>query len=134
MWSSGTRLADSARIVPGRLVDDDLPEYMVMAFFIHDFDTIRLPSRCQCGGAQSRARPVARRRRRQPVAGPSMLTGAQTAKRRKAGSRVTAAGTFNGSGQALNTDEDKKRLGIGFRKKAGRCVILSWHPPHFDTP
>jgi hypothetical protein len=30
MWSSGTRLADSARIVPGGLVDDDLPEYMVM--------------------------------------------------------------------------------------------------------
>lgn len=100
MWSSGTRLADSARTVPGGLVDDDLPEYM-------------------CGGAQRRARPAARRRRRQPVPGPSMLTGAQTAKRRKAGSRVTAAGTFTGSGQALNADEDKKGSGIGFRKKAG---------------
>jgi len=100
MWSSGTRLTDSARIVPGGLVDDDLPEYM-------------------CGGAQRRARPAARRRRRQPVPGPSMLTGAQTAKRRKAGSRVTAAGTFTGSGQALNADEDKKGSGIGFRKKAG---------------
>lgn len=100
MWSSGTRLADSARIVPGGLVDDDLPEYM-------------------CGGAQRRARPAARRRRRQPVPGPSTLTGAQTAKRRKAGSRVTTAGTFTGGGQALNADEDEKGLGIGFRKKAG---------------
>jgi hypothetical protein len=40
MWSSGTRLADSARFVPGGLVDDDLPEYMVMVFFIHDLDTL----------------------------------------------------------------------------------------------
>ncbi|KAI0266619.1 hypothetical protein BGY98DRAFT_939036 [Russula aff. rugulosa BPL654] len=48
-----------------------------------------------------------------------MLTGAQTAKRRKAGSRVTTAGTFTGGGQALNADEDKKGSGIGFRKKAG---------------
>lgn len=54
-----------------------------------------------------------------------MLTGAQTAKRRKAGSRVTTAGTFTGGGQALNADEDKKGSGIGFRKKAGRCVILA---------
>ena len=30
MWSSGTRLADSAKIIRGGLVDDDLPEYMVM--------------------------------------------------------------------------------------------------------
>jgi hypothetical protein len=52
-----------------------------------------------------------------------MLTGAQTTKRRKAGSRVTTAGTFAGSGQALNADEDEKRTGAGFRKKAGRCVV-----------
>ncbi|KAH9178287.1 WLM domain-containing protein [Lactarius sanguifluus] len=99
MWSSGTRLADSAVIAGQETLDDDLPEYM-------------------CGGAQSRARPSARRRRRQPVAGPSMLTGAQTAKRRKAGSRITAAGTFLGPGQALNADEDEKTAGTGFRKKA----------------
>jgi len=47
-----------------------------------------------------------------------MLTGAQTAKRRKTGSRITAAGTFLGSGQALNADEDEKTTGTGFRKKA----------------
>jgi hypothetical protein len=63
-----------------------------------------------------------------------MLTGAQTAKRRKAGSRVTTAGTFTGSGLALNADEDKKGSGIGFRKKARRCVILAWHSPLFDAP
>ncbi|KAI9461719.1 WLM-domain-containing protein [Lactarius psammicola] len=99
MWSSGTRLADSTVIVGHETLDDDLPEYM-------------------CGGAQSRARPSARRRRQRPVAGPSMLTGAQTAKRRKAGSRITAAGTFAGRGQALNADEDEKTTGTGFRKKA----------------
>ncbi|KAH9068318.1 WLM-domain-containing protein [Lactarius deliciosus] len=99
MWSSGTRLADSAVIAGQEALDDDLPEYM-------------------CGGAQSRARPSARRRRRQPVTGPSMLTGAQTAKRRKAGSRITAAETFLGPGQALNADEDEKTAGTGFRKKA----------------
>jgi hypothetical protein len=32
MWSSGTRLADSAKIVRGGLVEDDLPEYMVSIF------------------------------------------------------------------------------------------------------
>jgi len=48
-----------------------------------------------------------------------MLTGAQTAKRRKAGSRVTAAGTFAGSGLALNADGEEKGKGTGFRKKAG---------------
>jgi DNA-dependent metalloprotease WSS1 len=53
-----------------------------------------------------------------------MSTGAQTAKRRKAGSRITIAGTFTGNGQALNADEDEKRAGTGFRKKAGRCVGL----------
>ncbi|KAH9058358.1 WLM-domain-containing protein [Lactarius vividus] len=99
MWSSGTRLADSSVIAGQETLDNDLPEYM-------------------CGGAQSRARPSARRRRRQPVAGPSMLSGAQTAKRRKAGSRITAAGTFSGPGQALNADEDEKTAGTGFRKKA----------------
>lgn len=99
MWSSGTRLADSAVITGHETLDDDLPEYM-------------------CGGAQSRARPSARRRRQQAVAGPSGLTGAQTAKRRKAGSRITAAGTFLGGGQALNADEDEKSTGTGFRKKA----------------
>jgi hypothetical protein len=63
-----------------------------------------------------------------------MLTGAQTVKRRKAGSRVTAAGTFAGSGQALNADEDKKGSGIGFRKKAGRCVNLLDILTLFDAP
>jgi len=53
-----------------------------------------------------------------------MLTGVQTAKRRKAGSRVTAASTFAGSGQALNADGNEKGTGTGFRKKAGRYVNL----------
>ncbi|KAL1949510.1 hypothetical protein VTO73DRAFT_8391 [Trametes versicolor] len=100
-WSSGTRLADSARMGSQGLDTGDLPEYM-------------------CGGAQSRARPTSLRRRRRQ-AGPSNHTGAQTAKRRKAGSRVTAQGTFQGSGKALNedvSDEERKKAGTGFRKKA----------------
>lgn len=101
-WSSGTRLADSAR-VGGGIDEGDLPEYL-------------------CGGAHSRARPAsfsARRRRRQ--AGPSNHTGAQTAKKRKAGSRVTAKDAFIGGGKALNDDiddEEEKKVGTGFRKKA----------------
>jgi hypothetical protein len=66
-----------------------------------------------------------------------MLTGAQTAKRRKAGSRVTTAGTFAGSSQALNADKDEKRTGIGFRKKAGRCVVMfvdSYGSESLDVP
>jgi hypothetical protein len=49
-----------------------------------------------------------------------MLTGAQSAKRRKVGSRITTAGTFTGNDQALNADEGEKRVGTGFCKKAGR--------------
>ncbi|KAI0359833.1 WLM-domain-containing protein [Trametes cingulata] len=101
-WSSGTRLADSARMGSQGLDAEDLPEYM-------------------CGGAQSRARPTSVRRRRHQQAGPSNHTGAQTAKRRKAGSRVTAQGTFKGTGKALNedvSDEEKRKAGTGFRKKA----------------
>ncbi|KAI0775183.1 WLM domain-containing protein [Trametes elegans] len=103
-WSSGTRLADSAHLGSQGLDAGDLPEYM-------------------CGGAQARARPTSlrRRRRRQQPGGPSNHTGAQTAKRRKAGSRVTAQGTFAGAGRALNedvSDEEEKKAGAGFRKKA----------------
>ncbi|KAI0649084.1 WLM domain-containing protein [Trametes meyenii] len=102
-WSSGTRLADSARVGGGGADAFGLPEYM-------------------CGGAQSRARPTSlRRRRRQTAAGPSNHTGAQTAKRRKAGTRVTTQGTFKGSGRALDedvSDEGQKKAGAGFRKKA----------------
>ncbi|KAH9838256.1 WLM domain-containing protein [Rhodofomes roseus] len=102
-WSSGTRLADSARVGGGTLDPGDLPENM-------------------CGGAQARKRPTSLRRRRNHQAGPSNHTGAQTAKKRKAGSRITAIGTFRGSGHALNedaSDEEQKKSGAGFRKKAG---------------
>ncbi|KAI0749788.1 WLM domain-containing protein [Daedaleopsis nitida] len=101
-WSSGNRLMDSARIGGQGLDAGDLPEYM-------------------CGGAQTRTRPTALRRRRRQ-AGPSNHTGAQTAKKRKAGTRVTAKGLFQGSGRALNDDvedEEQKKAGAGFRKKAG---------------
>ncbi|KAH7927924.1 WLM-domain-containing protein [Leucogyrophana mollusca] len=101
-WSSGTRLADSARVAGQGIEGGDLPEYM-------------------CGGAQSRARPTSfrRRRRRAQAAGPSNHSGVQTAKKRKAGSRV-AAETFGSGGTALNadTDADHKDYGTGFRKKA----------------
>ncbi|KAH9903054.1 WLM domain-containing protein [Cubamyces lactineus] len=95
-WSSGTRLADSAPVGGKGLDAGDLPEFM-------------------CGGAQSRARPSASRRKRR------INTGAQTIKRRKAGSRLTAQGTFKGAGRALNegvSDEEAKKAGTGFRKKA----------------
>ncbi|KAJ3713663.1 WLM domain-containing protein [Lentinula raphanica] len=83
-WSAGTRLADSV-VVPGSgmgLDTGDLPEYI-------------------CGGAQSKTRPSHLRQRRGPrpprevVA--SNKTGKQTAKQRKAGSRVTSKYAFQGT-------------------------------------
>ncbi|KZT73002.1 WLM-domain-containing protein [Daedalea quercina L-15889] len=103
-WSSGRRLADSSRIGGVSLEPGDLPEFM-------------------CGGAQARKRPTSQRRRcTGQAAGPSNHTGAQTAKKRKAGSRVTAKDTFRGSGHALSedvNDEEQKKSGAGFRRKAG---------------
>ncbi|EJF64929.1 WLM-domain-containing protein [Dichomitus squalens LYAD-421 SS1] len=101
-WSSGTRVADFARMGGQGLDSDDLPEFM-------------------CGGAQSRARPASRKRRRSQPAGPSNRTGAQTAKKRKPGTRVRAKGAFSGTGRALNDDiedEELKKTGTGFRKQA----------------
>ncbi|KIM68575.1 hypothetical protein SCLCIDRAFT_882192 [Scleroderma citrinum Foug A] len=103
-WSSGRRLADSARVAGQGIEVGDLPEYM-------------------CGGAHSRVRPASLRRgpRTAAVAGPSSHTGAQTIKKRKAGSRVTTADAFPSAGRALNDnlDEDVKAVGSRFRKKAG---------------
>ncbi|VDB88404.1 unnamed protein product [Peniophora sp. CBMAI 1063] len=98
LWSAGTRLKDSQRVEGLSEEAGELPEYI-------------------CGGAQTTSRPSRRRRQRQPRAGASSRTGAQTTKRRKAGSRVTGANVFTGSGQALDTGSDDK--GKGFRKQAG---------------
>ncbi|KAL7279221.1 hypothetical protein ACG7TL_007061 [Trametes sanguinea] len=107
-WSSGTRLADSARLGSQGLEAIELPEFMVRLTSLYHMPFMLLTDyRVDVSAAQ---------------AGPSNHTGAQTAKRRKAGSRVTAQGTFKGSGRALNedlTDEDAKKAGAGFRKKAG---------------
>ncbi|KDR76338.1 hypothetical protein GALMADRAFT_476977 [Galerina marginata CBS 339.88] len=99
-WSSGQRLRDSARVGEEGLEAGEFPEYM-------------------CGGAQSRARPTARRRRqnargkRREVV-PSLHTGAQTAKKRKSGARVTSKYAFVGEGMALADDGN----GTGFGKHA----------------
>ncbi|KAG9093958.1 hypothetical protein FRC06_011297 [Ceratobasidium sp. 370] len=97
MFSSGSRLIDSARVAGRGLGDSDLdlPEYM-------------------CGGAQQRQRATTLRRgpRRN---GPQ----ATNAKRRKAGTRVTSKYAFEGDGQILNAhiiDETEKKKGAGFRK------------------
>ncbi|KAF8905048.1 WLM domain-containing protein [Gymnopilus junonius] len=100
-WSSGQRLRDSARVGDESIEAGDFPEYM-------------------CGGAQSRARPTARRRRaggkRREVV-PSLHTGAQTAKKRKAGGRVTSKYAFTGEGQSLSSSDNSQ--GTGFGKRAG---------------
>ncbi|KAJ7035005.1 WLM domain-containing protein [Mycena alexandri] len=104
-WSAGTRLIDSATVTGDGITDEDLPEYM-------------------CGGAQSRTRPKRKRRVRQkklgePIA--SNKTGRQTAKKRKAGGRVTSQVAFTGEGSLLVQPEDLdlNGKGIGFRKQAG---------------
>ncbi|KAG1844051.1 WLM-domain-containing protein [Suillus subalutaceus] len=103
-WSSGTRLADSAKIAGQGIETGDLPEYM-------------------CGGAHSRARPASyqRRKRTAKFNGPSVHTGAQSEKKRKAGSRITNANAFVSGGKALNEGVigETKEAGTGFRKKAG---------------
>lgn len=103
-WSSGTRLADSAKIAGQGIETGDLPEYM-------------------CGGAHSRARPASyqRRKRTAKFSGPSVHTGAQSEKKRKAGSRITNANAFGSGGKALNDGviSERKEAGTGFRKKAG---------------
>jgi hypothetical protein len=81
-----------------------------------------LPKPHQCGGAHSRTRPTRRRRRPQKQSGPSTSTGAQTAKRRKPGARVTRKDAFGGAGVALNdgaSADGPKAKGTGFGKQAG---------------
>jgi DNA-dependent metalloprotease WSS1 len=77
----------------------------------------------QCGGAQSRTRPTATRRRRgtqgkRRETVPSLHTGRQTAIKRKAGARVTSKYAFTGEGSVLDSDGDGK----GFGKQAARYV------------
>ncbi|TEB33376.1 WLM-domain-containing protein [Coprinellus micaceus] len=97
-WSSGQRLADSARIPGDGIEAGDFPEFM-------------------CGGAQTRARPTARRRRTGVSRGPrketvpSLHTGRQTAKKRKAGGRVTSKYAFAGEGNALVGDSEEGSKG-----------------------
>ncbi|KAL1662655.1 WLM domain-containing protein [Schizophyllum commune] len=104
-WSSGTRLGDSAQIEgQGVASSEYMPEYM-------------------CGGAQTRTRPTAIRRRRGPRRPretiPSLHTGRQTAKKRKAGARVTSKYAFEGEGATLSGRDPKAGgKGAGFRKQA----------------
>lgn len=52
---------------------------------------------------------------------PSLHTGAQTAKKRKAGSRVSSGYAFVGEGSTLCDSDDDGR-GTGFGKRANRYV------------
>ncbi|KAK0223196.1 WLM domain-containing protein [Armillaria fumosa] len=103
-WSAGTRLADSAKVAGEGIDPGDLPEYM-------------------CGGAQTRSRPSATRRRRsgrRSEVVPSNHTGRQTTKRRKAGGRVTSKYAFQGEGLSLNDSTGEEGVkGTGFKKQAG---------------
>lgn len=105
-WSSGTRLSDSARIAGDGIQEGDLPEYM-------------------CGGAQSRTRPKATRRRRRTQGKrretvPSLHTGRQTAIKRKAGARVTSKYAFAGLGTMLSSDGHGKSFGKQAASKRAR--------------
>ncbi|KAF8632237.1 hypothetical protein AX15_001989 [Amanita polypyramis BW_CC] len=92
-WSSGRRLADSARVSGEGIEAGDLPEYM-------------------CGGAHTRARPTSVRRFRNERRATEHST-----KKRKAGSRVTAKNAFIGEGSKL-VEGPVDSLGTGFRKQA----------------
>ncbi|EKM78723.1 hypothetical protein AGABI1DRAFT_41369 [Agaricus bisporus var. burnettii JB137-S8] len=91
-WSSGNRLMDSAS-VPGEGIElGDLPEYI-------------------CGGSQAGTRPTSIQKRRRRETGSSSHSGRQTAKRRKAGSRVTSKYAFVGDGQSLTADSAQSSKG-----------------------
>ncbi|KAG6842288.1 hypothetical protein C0991_010576 [Blastosporella zonata] len=120
-WSSGTRLADSAKVSGQGIEPGDLPEYM-------------------CGGAQTRTRPTTTRARRPRKPRDSTViasnsTGRQTAKPRKAGARISSKTAFKGEGVSLvDSAGDSKGKGTGFGKQANRCVGLDgprW--TSFDT-
>ncbi|ETW83060.1 hypothetical protein HETIRDRAFT_450748 [Heterobasidion irregulare TC 32-1] len=107
-WSSGTRLADAARVQGDGLEAGDLPEYMVSKL-------LDLP-----GASRPISEPFCKFGAN-TAPGPSTHTGAQTARKRRAGTRVTTAGAFAGGGRALNADignEEDKKAGAGFRKQA----------------
>lgn len=64
---------------------------------------------------------------------PSNHTGAQTAKKKKAGSRVTSKYAFAGEGTTVSGDstEDKRKIkGGNFGKQAGRFVE---HSPDMNS-
>ncbi|KAJ6494788.1 WLM domain-containing protein [Mycena vitilis] len=104
-WSSGTRLRDSAEVLGDGIEGGEFPEYL-------------------CGGAQKRARPTALRRKRRsrpPRHGAQIAsnkTGRQTAKKRKAGGRVTSKYAFSGEGSVLAEGLDPGDEGTGFGKQA----------------
>lgn len=104
-WSSGTRLADSSKVAGEGIGAGDLPEYM-------------------CGGAHNRTRSASVRRRPRKLrntAAASNNTGRQTAKRRKAGARVTSKNAFVGQGTVLVEGDGEgkgKGKGTGFGKQA----------------
>jgi hypothetical protein len=57
---------------------------------------------------------------------PSNHTGAQTAKRRKAGGRVTSKYAFTGEGQSLEADVGSATVGTGKGKRAQRYTYLKY--------
>ena len=93
---------------------------MVSRYYTGVFDFLTDSVIMQCGGAQTRTRPTARRRRvtrgkRREVV-PSNHTGRQTERKRKAGARVTSKYAFTGEGVSLaGGSADDKKKGKGKR-------------------
>ena len=96
---------------------------MVTTFVVVCFSALKGVN-CKCGGAHNRARPASvhrqpRQRRNNTPA--SNKTGRQTAKRSKAGARVTSKNAFVGEGMSLAEGVEKgKGKGTGFGKQAAR--------------
>ncbi|TFK28098.1 WLM-domain-containing protein [Coprinopsis marcescibilis] len=105
-WSSGQRVADSARVSGAGIDSGEFPEFM-------------------CGGAQQRSQPTARRRRigvprgKRKEVTPSLHTGRQTARKRKAGGRVTSKYAFTGEGQTVGGGDPDEGKG---KRAASNCA------------
>jgi len=97
----------------------------------------------QCGGAQSKSRPTARRRKRGAVAPrptasqahgrfrevvPTLHTGVQTTKKRKSGTRVRSKHAFQGEGSTLGggdaEDDNKAKRASSAKAREERVAAI----------
>ncbi|TFY75433.1 hypothetical protein EWM64_g8578 [Hericium alpestre] len=113
-WSAGTRLADSARVEGEGVAGGDLPEFMVRPFICT----------CHCDMGRSVNHSVEGPRVehvRRGAAATHRRRGSVPAQEAQSRFASDSGRVFKGEGRSLNAeieDEEEKKAGTGFRKKA----------------